>query len=797
MRRGVKRSGLPAWRDARRLARAMLDSWARPLSRWAGAGLLIAAAAAGCGDDDEGAERSPEAGVDAAAEAGADADAAPALAPICVKGPSPAPPAGDAACPAPKPANGDALDDALAQAGVDRCTFGFSDQTMSIWKPIFADDPFQLPAFRPLHQGLLRLPAHAAETEGWLSAAIDGAQPLSSAILSAAARQGHAVDGCYDPAELAGAAASTTPLADAIALLAEAEGDAVPLEELRTRTAGVPIELQRALVPVLGAIVHAGRELAAAFGTTDPERLDWLASVHGFVIAPQSAFAVDAERLGWLNAVDAARIARAAAIVARAVEDAELERFAGVELETLAVETPFGAVAIGGPGADSYEPGALAERSALLLDVGGDDSYRVPAGAGRPSLPVSVAIDLGGQDLYAYVEAPAALDLPTRLASDSEGRSGTWGSVGQSRSRTGRQGSGVLGIGMLFDFGVEDDEYRSLALSQGSGTLGVGALFDAGGNDLYAAEAMSQGAAAFGIGVLVDRSGADEYRTFTSSQGFGYVRGVGILADGGGDDVYFADPGDPAVGGDPLYPSAQLPGTGNTSFVQGAGFGRRDDAKGHDMGGGFGVLYDRAGADRYTASVFAQGSGYWLGFGMLIDGAGNDVYEGLWYVQGASAHFALGFALDRDGDDRYNEGFPIRATSIGVGHDFSGALQIDLGGSDRYFAPGLSLGCGNSQGAGGLINVGGDDLYEPAGGNTYGCASLGHGGPYDQVRDVRPTIGLFVDAGGSDTYAAPAGAPAASDDASWSFPVFFGTAGAPDSERSGGVDRGSKSVSLP
>ena len=114
-----------------------------------------------------------------------------------------------------------------------------------------------------------------------------------------------------------------------------------------------------------------------------------------------------------------------------------------------------------------------------------------------------------------------------------------------------------------------------------------------------------------------------------------------------------------------MYPSAQLPGEGNTSFSQGAGFGRRDDNTQLYMGGGAGVLFDRNGDDQYTASVFAQGTGYWLGFGMLLDQTGNDAYKGLWYVQGAAAHFALGVHVDRSGNDRYNETFPIRATSIG------------------------------------------------------------------------------------------------------------------------------------
>jgi hypothetical protein len=299
----------------------------------------------------------------------------------------------------------------------------------------------------------------------------------------------------------------------------------------------------------------------------------------------------------------------------------------------------------------------------------------------------------------------------------------------------------------------------------------------------------------WGIGVLVDRSGADEFRTFQMAQGFGYVQGVGLIADGAGDDVYFADPGDPAIGGDPLYPSAQLPGTGNTSFVQGAGFGRRDTR--FAMGGGHGVLYDRDGNDRYTASVFGQATGYWLGFGMLIDAGGSDTYNGLWYVQGSTAHFALSFFYERAGNDKYNEGFPVRATSIGVGHDFSGSLQVDEAGDDRYFAPGLSLGCGNSQGIGGLINIGGNDLYQSSGTATLGCASFGHDPPFDTVRDVRPTVGLFVDSDGTDVYTVPAGGPAAADGATWAMPVYSGTAGAPATEMSGGVDEAQGNVTIP
>ncbi|MBK8996772.1 MAG: hypothetical protein IPM35_13635 [Myxococcales bacterium] len=765
--------------------------------------LLVGLAFAACGSDDGGGKSSSGGSGGSAGDAGGtggdsgDAgDSGPTLAAVCVTSPVAAAPAGDATCPANKPGVADALDEALTKAGIDRCKYGFSDATMAIWKPIFADDKYQLPSFRPLHLGLLRAPAFVKETESWLDAALDGEQAVSSAVLAASVRKGHDIDACAKLDDFAPASVDAAPLAAALVELIELHGGSASIGDLTVQTKNVPLALQQALVPVLGAVSYAAKEFQAALGTTVSEELDFLNLAHSFVIFPTEPFTVDAANVGYLAKVDQKRIAAAAALVARAVEDAKLAAFADKQVPDLAIDTPIGALVLGGAGANEYFEGSLAERAAFLLDVGGDDTYEVPVGAGRRDVPVSLAIDLGGKDNYGYPVYPDAADLPTRPPSDAAGRAVQFGVQGQTLSRKGRQGSGVLGIGLLWDLGGQDDKYASLALSQGAGSVGVGVLFDDGGNDEYVAESTSQGSAMWGIGALLDRSGNDEHRAFYASQGFGYVHGVGFAADGGGDDEWFADPGDPKIGGDPLYASAQLPGEGNTSMCQGAGFGRRDDTKKLYMGGGHGVLYDRAGTDKYTASVFAQGSGYWLGFGVLADKAGNDTYNGLWYVQGASAHFALGFHFDHGGDDVYNKGFPIRATSIGVGHDFSGALHVDESGNDDYTAPGLSLGCGNSQGAGGLINIGGTDTYAPAGSNTYGCASLGHGGPFT-ARDDMPTYGIFVDADGADTYALPSGAPAAGDGQTWSFAVMASTAGAPQTERSGGVDRSPGAVSIP
>jgi hypothetical protein len=92
-----------------------------------------------------------------------------------------------------------------------------------------------------------------------------------------------------------------------------------------------------------------------------------------------------------------------------------------------------------------------------------------PAGGASLNQGVAVAIDLGGDDTYGYDTVTADGDVGHRLPSDGEGRVN-----GQTRSRVPRQGSAVLGIGMLFDLGSGKDHRSSLALSQGSAVLGVG-----------------------------------------------------------------------------------------------------------------------------------------------------------------------------------------------------------------------------------------------------------------------------------------------------------------------------------
>jgi hypothetical protein len=426
-----------------------------------------------------------------------------------------------------------------------------------------------------------------------------------------------------------------------------------------------------------------------------------------------------------------------------------------------------------------------------VIDTGGDDTYRIPAGANSElTNPVSVLIDLAGNDHYGYPAAPSARDQG-RLASDADGRAAQ--GPPQSLSNTSRQGVGRLGIGFLFDLGTGNDHYQSLRASQGFGVLGVGVLFDEGGHDRYQGEVGVQGSAQFGIGLLIDRGGDDRYECYGQAQGFAYGSGVGLLYDRSGDDDYWADPGNPLYGGDPLYPSSQLGDKGNANFAQGAALGRRADTTDQAyIAGGLGILRDYQGNDSYRAGVFGQGVGYWLGVGLLLDRDGDDQYDGLWYVQGAAAHIALALFVDQSGDDRYNQRFEPVLTSIGVGHDFSVAWHIDLAGNDSYRAPGLSLGSGNDNGMGLMINAGGADTYQSLAAPTLGSAPLADPKPEGNRAKIL-TLGVFVDTTGTDNYLVPGTSPA-QDQGDWHYldlPRF------PTAQKGIGVDLTNGHFALP
>lgn len=708
-------------------------------------------------------------------------DIASPPAPACIISPSVTPFA-TGACDAPKPATPDAFDEALGRVGLNRCTFGFDAKHVpaSGWD---LADPRRLPDYEPLLLRPLRLPSYGREMAKWLDEAVASEHPVSRAIAAMSVRRGAPVTSCPDARWFA----ANDTLAAALTDVGATGVDAA---------ATLPLELQKALAPIVRALAHAATEVSAVRAPIEARNLNLLNGIPSWIIGTR-AIKLDEPFLAALDAVDVARITAASVQLATTIELGKLQRFAGTELEPVELDTPFGAIVIHGAKKDEYKPGSRAEGAALLLDLGGDDVYRVPTASASAGRSVSIAIDLGGRDTYGYVEKVTAEDsLGTRLPSDAAGRSG-----GRTNSRVGRQGSAILGIALGYDYGQDDDTYRSLAVSQGAAVLGVGVLFDEGGNDKYESETLSQGAAAFGIGLLLDRAGDDTYRGYNEMQGFGATGGVGALIDLAGNDVYFLNPGDPKLpDGDPLYPSAQLPGTGNTSMGQGCGYGRRSDTVPERIGflGGLGLLRDAAGDDRYTASVFAQGCGF-LGFGALLEGSGNDRYEGLWYVQGSTAHLGIALFHDASGNDQYNPTFPIAATSIGVGHDFSVSVHLDEGGDDTYRGPNLALGSGHANGVGVLVNVGGKDAFKAAGGFSLGGAAAGE--VFMSARGKLPTLGVFVKAGGEATYEV-AGVPLVRSGGEWAH-APENDAGVSDATfaegpaKSVGLDRPSGTASLP
>lgn len=155
---------------------------------------------------------------------------------------------------------------------------------------------------------------------------------------------------------------------------------------------------------------------------------------------------------------------------------------------------------------------------------------------------------------------------------------------------------------------------------------------------------MAQGAALQGVGLLRDEEGSDRYEVGFMGQGLGSTLGLGILQDLAGDDVYRA-------GG--LVADTGRDATHFLSLAQGHGQGNRAGSLAQCSSGGIGLLADGAGDDNYEADVFGQGCAYWYALGVLLDAEGDDRYTIHNYGQGGGFHMAVGVCLDERGDDTW------------------------------------------------------------------------------------------------------------------------------------------------
>lgn len=158
---------------------------------------------------------------------------------------------------------------------------------------------------------------------------------------------------------------------------------------------------------------------------------------------------------------------------------------------------------------------------ALLIDLGGDDTYVNHAGAGDATigssyaldlLPVSMVLDLSGDDVYGEPKDRSISDY------------------------YGVQGSGSRGgIGMLVD--VEgDDRYEATIHGQGMAFLGVGVLSDGAGTDRYEVVNRAPGA-------YLEESTGRYFTNVGAARGQAHASaGMSLLLDRGfGDDTYVLD----------------------------------------------------------------------------------------------------------------------------------------------------------------------------------------------------------------------------------------------------------------
>jgi len=156
---------------------------------------------------------------------------------------------------------------------------------------------------------------------------------------------------------------------------------------------------------------------------------------------------------------------------------------------------------------------------------------------------------------------------------------------------------------------------------------------------------VAEGAGCFGVGLLVDLGGDDVYRLTEAGQGFG-----GPEAWGGCSTARAATstPRTPTRAMPRLAPPRAAP----PGCAQGSAFGLSAGAAGPAWPGGFGLLADGAGDDRYRLGEAGQGEGECGGLGALVDLSGDDDYRLAARGRGP-AGTERGLLLDGAGRDRY------------------------------------------------------------------------------------------------------------------------------------------------
>jgi hypothetical protein len=210
-------------------------------------------------------------------------------------------------------------------------------------------------------------------------------------------------------------------------------------------------------------------------------------------------------------------------------------------------------------GGDSYDAtyfgqGAGQVGVGLLLDGAGNDAYTLGSsgmGMGRPR-GQGILLDVAGDDDYLALhddDAPELLEkyplwFPSgyRDELDEEHNMSVamgvgWGFRGDwFTDETNWAG----GLGAAIDLGNGNDVRFADAMSMGQGFVyGMGLLYDDGGDDVYRAFWWSFGSGThMGTGVMIENDGNDDLTIGQFSAALGHDTGISWYLDLGGDDLY-------------------------------------------------------------------------------------------------------------------------------------------------------------------------------------------------------------------------------------------------------------------
>ena len=375
------------------------------------------------------------------------------------------------------------------------------------------------------------------------------------------------------------------------------------------------------------------------------------------------------------------------------------------------IDTPAGAIVIGGKGANSYRLDNMPGVAAVISLGGGNTYYEGTVSLERPVLLV---VNLGGGNHF-------------------------------QASSPGVQGGAILGVSTVVNLGG-GNRYDAQDVAQASCLAGVGIIMEFGGNNVYRGVRRVQGQAMGGVGILIDRGGHNDYHAGMWAQGLGNPLGFALLENLGGGDHYYC-------GG--LYPNSYKPETpGYEGFGQGVGAGIRQSAC-----GGIGVLLNGGGYNVYEFDYLSHGGGYWCGLGFARDFGGHsqrliarkNFYGGERTEQlfqrfgcGWGCHYALGFCFD----DRGNSTYESTIMGSGMAWDCSVGVLCSFGGKDHYIATGgLTQGCGAQAGLGILYHYGDDSVWD-GGSQGYASPSIS----YHDLPQCGGNFSFLINYGGNSSF---------------------------------------------